>query len=265
MYIHFHEHASVESWPRSEHGISTVASRRQARYEEIAGFLRGLISTAGPGDRLPSDAELCEQFGVSRMTARQAVHVLVAEGLVERKRGAGTFVAARRVPRLLGSPLSFTESMRARGMVAASRLIRRGQIEPSADERDALALSAGTKAYLLERLRLADGTAMAIERAVMPLWLVMSLTDDIESGSLHSAFEHAGHYPTKAMAEVTARSARKRDRDLLQLSAGGVLLEEKRTIWDQHDQPMERTVTSYVADRYSFEAMLFRGQDGPRE
>ena len=83
------------------------------RYVEIAEYLRGLIADAAPGDRLPSDADLCERFDVSRMTARQAVTLLANEHLLERKRGSGTFVSARRVPRALGSPLSFSESMRA--------------------------------------------------------------------------------------------------------------------------------------------------------
>lgn len=239
--------------------------KRTPRYEQIAAYLRGLVAEAKPGDRLPSDAELCERFGVSRMTARQAVQVLSSEDLVVRRRGAGTFVASGRVPRLLGSPLSFTESMRRRGMKASSRLLERGIIEPSDTERRSLGLGPADHAYLVERLRLADGTPMAIERAVMPVSLVESLTSDIETGSLHVAFEEAGHIPTKALAEVTARRATIRERDLLDLDSGStVLLVEDRIIWDQDDRALEHTVTSYAADRYSFQAVLFRGEEGTR-
>lgn len=232
---------------------------KSPRYERIAEYLRGLVAQADPGDRLPSDAELCERFGVSRMTARQAVSVLVAEDLVVRRRGAGTFVSSRRVPRRLGSPLSFTESMRSRGMTASSRLLRRRRIEPSESQRRSLDLRVGEQAYLLERLRLADGVPMAIERAVMPIDLVESLSANIEEGSLHVAFEAAGHVPLRALAEVTARQATKRERELLQLGSGAaVLLCEDRIIWDQDERPLEHTVTCYVADRYSFEAVLYR-------
>ena len=86
------------------------------RYQEIADYLRRLISASRPGDRLPSEAELCERFGVSRMTVRQALQVLANEHLLVRRRGEGTFAAPRMVARLLGSPLSFTESMRRRGL-----------------------------------------------------------------------------------------------------------------------------------------------------
>lgn len=234
---------------------------KSPRYERIAEYVRGLVADAAPGDRLPSDAELCERFGVSRMTARQAVSVLVAEDLVVRRRGAGTFVSSRRVPRRLGSPLSFTESMRSRGMTASSRLLRRRRIEPSDSERRSLDLLVGEQAYLLERLRLADGVPMAIERAVMPIPLVESLNANIDEGSLHVAFEEAGHVPSRALAEVTARRATKRERELLQLGSGGaVLLCEDRIIWDQDERPLEHTLTCYVAERYSFEAVLYRDE-----
>lgn len=239
-----------------------MTDTKSPRYEQIAEYLRGLVIRLEPGDRLPSDAELCERFGVSRMTARQAVQILVNDDLVVRRRGAGTFVSARRVPRLLGSPLSFTESMRRRGMQASSKLLVRKQIDPSDEERDALGLRRSERAYLLERLRLADNTPMAIERAVMPLGLIESLEGDIETRSLHLAFEAAGHIPSKALAEVTARRGTKRERDLLKLtSSSGVLLCEDRVIWDQDDMALEKTVTCYVADRYSFEALLYR-QEG---
>lgn len=238
-----------------------MPAHNQPRYHQIAEVLREIVAQASIGDKLPSDAELCERFGVSRMTARQAVGMLVADGLVVRRRGAGTFVAGRRVPRLLGSPLSFSESMKRRGMTASSQLLRRAEIDPSPEERMALRLDAVDRAYMLERLRLADGTPMAIERAVMPIALIRSLEADIEEGSLHMAFEKAGRQPTKALAEVTARPATKREAELLKLpSRGSVLLCENRTIWDQDDQPLERTETSYVADRYSFEAVLYRDQ-----
>jgi GntR family transcriptional regulator len=148
-------------------------------------------------------------------------------------------------------------------MSASSRLLERRLIEPSEANRGALALGVGESAYLLERLRLADGIPMAIERAVMPIELVESLRMDIEEGSLHLAFEDAGHVPTHALAQVTARRATKRERELLQLGSGAaVLLCEDRTIWDEEDRPLEHTVTCYVADRYSFEAVLYRDQAG---
>lgn len=204
---------------------------------------------------------MCARFGVSRMTARQAVQVLANEGLLERRRGSGTFVATQRVLRTLGSPLSFTESMRRRGMSASSMLIERGEVQPSEDERAALSLGPRERGYLLERLRLADGTPMAIERVVMPVAIAMSMPEDVESGSLHSAFERVGRVPTRADARVTARRPSARERRLLGLTTSGVVLSEHRTIFDQDGRPLERTETCYAAQRYSFEAVLYRNDD----
>lgn len=232
--------------------------RKQARYEEIAEFLRGLIAIASPGDRLPSDAELCQRFDVSRMTARQAVQLVAGDGLIDRRRGAGTFVRSQPVLRDLGSPLSFSESMRKRGMTASSRILKWGEVRPSDEEVAALGLADGENAQVLERLRMADGTPMAIERVVMPIDLARSIEGDLESGSLHAAFERAGRYPTEALAEVSARHPTKRQRELLQLSVSGVVLCEQRTISDQDGEPLERTETFYASSRYSFRAVLVR-------
>lgn len=228
------------------------------RYLEIADYLRELVATAEPGDRLPSDAQLCKRFGVSRMTARQAVMILSNERLLERKRGSGTFVSSSRVPRALGSPLSFSESMRRRGMTPTSRVLRAGPAPLSSDAARALGIQASEPAIVLERLRLADDTPMAIERAVIPATDSNLLDEDLTTGSLHAAFERAGRIPTRALAQVGARKATSRERELLDLPAHGIILSEVRTIFDQCEAPLEHTSTFYAAERYAFTAILYR-------
>ncbi len=228
------------------------------RYLEIADALRRQIGAGRPGDRLPSDAELCERFSVSRMTARQAVQLLANEGLLVRRRGEGTFIAPRVVPRVLGSPLSFTENMRRRGLRADSRLLEAGWVEPTAEERRALRLGADERAVRIERLRLADGRPMAIERAVVSPACAAVLDDDLAGGSLHAAFERLGRVPTTATAQVSARRPTQRERRLLGLAQSGVVLSERRTISDADGTPLEHTETLYAAERYAFEALLRR-------
>jgi len=227
-----------------------------ARYEQIATHLRSLVASAAPGDRLPSEAELCEQFGVSRMTARQAIQTLSTDGLIERRRGAGTFVRSKPVPRDLGSPLSFTGSMRARGMTTSSQILEWGECEPNTDEMLALDLPFGSMAHVLLRLRFADKTPMAIERVVMPSELASQLDFDFEKVSLHDAFRSIGRRPTEAHAEVGAGRANKNQRDLLGLPQSGVVISELRTIYDQDHVALERTKTTYAADRYAFTAIV---------
>lgn len=228
------------------------------RYIEIADYLRELVAQARPGQRLPSDAELCERFGVSRMTARQAVAILANEHLLERKAGSGTYASGRRVPRALGSPLSFSESTRMRGLDPSSRVLRAGPARLTADDAAALGVDIESPAIVLERLRLADDVPMAVEQAVIPAGDSGLLDEDLTSGSLHAAFEKAGRIPTRAHAEVGARMATKRERNLLELPANGIVLTEVRTIFDQNGAPLEHTSTVYAAERYAFTAVLYR-------
>jgi GntR family transcriptional regulator len=229
----------------------------QAIYLDIAAYLRTLVASLEPGDLLPSDAELCERFNVSRMTARQAVQLLVNEHLVERRRGLGTFVAKRRVPRSLGSPLSFTESMAERGLKATSSLIESREARATDEDANALGLGVGDPVQVIERVRFADDLPMAIERAVIPMVVARAIGYEIAGGSLHRAFIAAGHSPSKAEAEVTARLSTDYEQEHLDLEPTAVVLSETRTIYDQDNVPLEHTTTVYVADRYSFTAVLY--------
>ncbi len=230
-------------------------NQHRPRYEEIAEFLRGLVASGSPGDRLPSDAELAERFDVSRMTARHAVQVLANERLLHREQGRGTFVSDRPVPRLLGSALSFTESMRVRGLQASSKVLDVHQEQASPEDARALEIETGADVAVLTRLRLADGLPMAIERAVLAP-SVASVVDDIGEGSLHGCFEAIGRVPAWARARVTARPAEDRERELLELAEDGVVLHEHRIIYDDADRPLEHTETWYAAERYVFDAVM---------
>ena len=134
------------------------------RYREIERYLRAQVEGAPPGAPLPSEAELCERFSVSRMTVRQALQELTNDGLVERRRGQGTFVAHRPVHRRPGVFLSFTEEMNRRGVQATSRLLSAGMDEPRRPEAIDLGLApvrgaGGVAGGLADQGGLASGRA----------------------------------------------------------------------------------------------------------
>lgn len=198
------------------------------------------------------------------MTARQAVGLLVNEGLVYRVRGQGTFVAPRLVPRLLGSSLSFTEGMRARGLDVSSKVLEFRQVDAAPEDVDALELEPNERPVVLERLRFGGGLPLAIERAVITPRCAGILEADMARESLHAVFERLGHRPMKAHATVSARRASSRERRLLELGSTGVVLAERRVISDQAGMPLEHTETRYAAERYKFEAVLYRDEtEGP--
>jgi GntR family transcriptional regulator len=203
-----------------------------------------------PGDPLPTEAELCARFEVSRMTVRQALQELSNAGLVDRQRGRGTFVGGRPMHRRPGVFLSFTEEMARRGMKATSRLVRAGLDGARPDELADLRLAAGSQVVRIERVRLADAVPIAFEDAAVVGDHAAVLATDLESGSLHGALERLGVVASSATGTVTARLATRAETALLDLPARAALLVETRLLFDQHGRPFERTESRYVADRY---------------
>src|SRR5262245_28670201 len=222
----------------------------QTRYREIERYLRTLVEAASPGDPLPSEAELCERFSVSRMTVRQALQELTNDGLVERRRGQGTFVAHRPVHRRPGVFLSFTEEMNRRGVHATSRLLTAGMDDPRRPEALDLGLAPDSQVVRIVRVRLADGVPVALEDAALLPELRDVLDEDLGRGSLHSALEKRGVVATRATGTITARLARSSETALLDLAPQSALLVELRILFDQTGRVFERTETCYVADRY---------------
>jgi len=232
--------------------VSSTRSRHpaEARYREIERYLRRLVDRAGPGDALPSEADLCARFSVSRMTVRQALQELTNEGLVDRRRGQGTFVAHRPVHRRPGVFLSFTEEMNRRGKQATSRLLSAALAKPRPAEAADLGLPPHSQVVRVARVRLADGTPVALEDAALIPSLVDVLGEDLVHGSLHSALEKRGVVATRAVGTITARLARASETELLDLPPHAALLVELRILFDQEGRVFERTETRYVADRY---------------
>lgn len=236
-----------------------------ARYLEIELWLRERTRTGTPGELLPSESELAAQFGVSRMTARQAVQNLAQEGLVERRRGSGTYIAERPFHRHEGLLLSFTEDMRRRGMTARSILIEASLRPATAAEIEALGLAGEERVVSIHRIRLADDTPLAIERAVLPTSCAGVLAADLERGSLHEALAGMGRTPTVAQSWITARMPTAEEAKRLGLAGQREpLLVERRIIRDQDDVPIEHTESAYIASRYVID-VTFRMSDAPRK
>jgi GntR family transcriptional regulator len=224
------------------------------RYYEIEQALRGRIDALDAHERLPSDAQLCAEFGVSRMTARNAVQRLVQEGLVYRVPGRGSFVAESPAPRTASHVLSFTEEMRRRGRVATSRVVERARRPAKAEEKRRLGVE---QVVVLRRVRLADGEPIALESAVFPAAGVGSLLGgDLERDSLHATLVAAGIVPTAGRGSLSAEAAGPEDARLLGVKRGRPLLVERRLIYDQDGEPLEWTETRYVGERYGLDVVF---------
>lgn len=234
--------------------MSSPTDRFVPRYYAIEQALRARVAKLAPGDPLPSDAELCEEFGVSRMTARNAMARLVQEGIVRRIPGRGTFVAEQPVHRQAGSLISFSDEMRRRGRRPSSQVLRRGTRAGTPEEVPALALPDGSEVAELVRLRLADDEPIAIEASAFePALAAVLAAADLESGSLFDALVGAGRVPTAGRASLVADAATATDARHLGVRRGGPLLVERRLIFDQAGRPLELTESRYAAERYALE------------
>jgi GntR family transcriptional regulator len=218
------------------------------RYFEIEQSLRGRVAALEAHSALPSESQLCEEFGVSRMTARAAVQRLVQDGLVYRVPGRGTFVAAARASRTAGHVLSFSDEMRRKGRVPTSRVVERRERKATEEEERRLGVR---DVVVLRRVRLADGKPLALERAVFPAGRVGSaLEGDLERGSLFEALAATGLTPTSGRAALAAEAATAEDARYLRVRKGAPLLVERRLIRDQEGEPLEWTESRYVGSRY---------------
>jgi GntR family transcriptional regulator len=236
---------------RPEPKAPSPVDRFVPRYFEIEQSLRARIAELAPDDPLPSDTQLCAEFGVSRMTARNAVARLAQEGIVYRVPGRGTFVAEPPAHRLASSLLSFSAEMRRQGKTPTSRLVEGVVRAAEPAERGRLRLRRGGQVVVIKRLRLADEQPIAVETAVFSAALAEGLmAADLEQGSLHRALIALGHVPTAGTASLHAEPATRADAKLLGMRTGEALLVERRLIFDHTGAPLELTESRYAGDRY---------------
>ncbi len=204
-----------------------------------------------PGDLIPSERELSETYGISRMTVRQALAELVDAGLLVRDQGRGTFVAKPRMRRQLTRLTSFTEDMRARGKRPGAQLVR-AELAPSRPNvAEILQIGVGEQVVVVERLRLADGEPVAIECSHLHFGGCEAILWEDLSGSLYRLLhERFGLAPTRAREELEAGACNARDARLLGVRRGAPVLRIRRRTFDRDQQPFEYVESVYRADGY---------------
>ena len=231
-----------------------TADRRALKHVAIREYVRDLVSGCAPGTAAPSERDLVERFGVARMTVRQALDALVAEGVLQRFPGRGTFVAPpRRQPSRIAS---FSEDMAGRGTVAESRTLVAERVKAPAGVARALGLAPREPVLRWRRLRLADGSPVCLSDAYISASLVPGLFDGPDlPDSLYDELAARGRRPTWAEDSLSAGVATPEEAKHLECTEGAVVIRlTRRALWD--DRPIEISRSVYLADQHTVSFQL---------
>ena len=204
------------------------------------------------GDRIPAERDLAEEFGVSRMTLRQAVQTLVDEGILERRVGAGTIVARKKVQEKMSGITSFTELMENQGKHPSSRTISYQITSPSLSEREHLKLKKQQKVLRMERIRYADDVPICFEVATLPFDLVKDYERSQITKSLYQTLAKNGLHIGHAQQTVSASSASEKIAEFLNIKRGAPILNLRQITKLSTGEPFEYVRTEYAGERFEF-------------
>jgi GntR family transcriptional regulator len=220
-------------------------------YLQLAEIIRGHISDGmiRTGDALPSERELSDSAGISRVTVRKAIDILLREGLLSRKHGSGTYIAPR-IEQPAALLAGFSADMHNRGYVPGSVWIEKSTGLPTPDEAMNLALSLDQPVQRLTRVRMADGEPLAIERAVIPVHFLPDINSI--SASLYGALDARGMRPVRGLQRLQASLATAQEAKLLCVPTGAAVLRIERRGFLATGTPVEFTRSAYRGDRYDF-------------
>jgi GntR family transcriptional regulator len=212
------------------------------------------------GSRLPAEDELVERFHVSRTTVRKAIQNLTVRGLVEIRRGTGTFVTMPRITQELTELTGFVEDMQALGHNPTARLIDRTVVAAGEGVARQLALPTDTRVMKIRRVRLANGVAMSLDETYLPLDIGEKIAaHDLEAEPIFALLEQRYGIPlVDAEYRLEAACA---DRDVaaaLGVATGSPVFLIERTSYTAGDAPIDYEKLHYRGDLIRFTTRLAR-------
>ena len=242
---------------------SVAPSRAGTKSALLRAHLLGLIEGGlKPHDKMPTERELAETFGVTRLTVRRALDQLGYEGRVYRTQGAGTFVSEPRIAKSV-ELTSFSDDMRARGLAPGSQLAEIAEVPAGAEIGARLGISPRDAVTHIYRVRTADGEPMALERTHLPAQRLPGLESaDLTDASLYELLERTWDVRV-ADADQWASVVRLTTDEaaILQVDADQPALLFQRLTRDPVGAPIEYVRSLYRGDRYEVHTRLER-RDG---
>jgi GntR family transcriptional regulator len=231
-------------------------------YAQVESILATGIAdgTFPPGNRLPNESVLLEQFAVSRTTIRQTIQNLVRRGLVEIRRGKGTFVLQPKITQELTELSGFVEDMQGLGRQPSARLLDKQIVPASEGVARQLAIAAGTLVVRVQRVRLADNVPLSFDETYLPREMGEKIIEnDLETEPIFSLLEQKYNTPlVEAEYCLEAISADMTVARALGLGAGSPIFLIERTSYTTAHQPIDYEKLYYRGDQIRFVTRLAR-------
>ena len=234
----------------------SISDGPRPKHVQLSDVLADLaVTELGPDVAIPSERDLMATYGVSRATVRRAIESLIAEGLLHRIQGKGTFVARPRVESHLHLA-SFSQDMRSRGLAPSTRLMRVDEERPPTEVARALRLGSRGTAWRIDRVRLADDQPMAIEQGWYPCAPLPDLDVQDLTGSLYTLFATRYDLVIDAAEQTLwGESAEGATARRLEAPVHTPLLVFRR-VSSAAGSPLEYVVSRYRGDRYQLHMTL---------
>jgi GntR family transcriptional regulator len=213
-----------------------------------------------PEDRLPSEEELLKRFDVSRITVRRAIQNLIQRGMVEIRRGHGTYVLAPRISQDLTKLSGFVEDMDTHGRKATARVLSQQVVAAHASVARQLGISKGTRVMRIERVRLADSIPMSFDETYLPLEIGQKIvSNDLRSKPIFTLLEKKYGIPLiEAEYKLEAALASEHVAEALEIAAGEPIFRIERTSFTEGGRPIDYELLSYRSDLIRFVTRLKR-------
>jgi GntR family transcriptional regulator len=235
------------------------------RHEQISEILRDRIEsgTYGPDDQLPSESQLGQQFEVSRITVRRALHTLESERLIYKRQGLGSFVRSRTMQQGLVHLTDFVEDMSRAGLTASSRVVHEGAEEAAGVISEMLEVDPGSEVYRVDRVRLGDDQAVAFDRTWLPpVYGNLIRQHPLGEETIYHVLEHEYGIPVAGgRYRIEAVNARADVAEHLGVPWGRALLLIERVSWTLERRPVYFQRRFYRSDRVAYELELARDME----
>jgi GntR family transcriptional regulator len=231
-------------------------------YSRVETVLAGEIADRNlkVGGQLPTEDSLITRFGVSRITVRRAIQNLVSRGLVEIRRGKGTFVAAPKITQDLRELSGFVEDMHALGRKPTARVIGREIVTADATVASQLALTRGERVVRIRRVRLADGVPLSFDETYLPLEIGKKIiTEDLKIEPIFSLLERKYNVPLiEAEYTLDAVAADGEVAAALKVKQRSPIFRIERTSYSTGGRPVDYERLHYRGDLVRFVTRLVR-------